>query len=69
MTQNEKQKKNASTIKIAAGTTKAEDMTSKEKEEIQVKQTQPICTNDRSSLISQNHHDVAPQNKNKALHG
>jgi hypothetical protein len=31
MTQNKKQKTNASTIKIAAGTTKAEDMTSKEK--------------------------------------
>ena len=64
-----KAKTNASTIKIAAKRrTEAVDTASKEKkEESRVKQTQTICTNDRNSLVSHNHHYIAPQSKrNKA---
>ena len=37
----------------------------KKNEEIQVKQTQTICTNIRNSLVSHNYNDIATQNKTK----
>ncbi len=70
MTQNKKQKQ---TLQLSNQQPRAKQKLriwlQKKKEEIQVRQTRPICTNDRNSRISHNHHDIAPQNKNKALHG